>query len=326
MQQPKNQTPTPPPTGAQALALASGRNSPLSVVRAGELGKSPMARGRFLLPDGDSMMIENLQIPGRQVVLCAGDPIEVYFQHDGVIYQFQSTVLDMHSPVQLNDAMIVGGMRIAAPKSIDRGNRRTIYRQSFASVDPSVRAEVWAVPLGLLTQEQRDRIPRATEEFAATPPHPPPTPPAPNALDGFIIQRGGRAAAGISPAETLYTSVRDLTLGQVRPVMQTPAHWAGEVTDASEFGLGLVLHRLVYTRLKVFQPLVVRFALPEVASPMEFLIEVRRVQGVGEGNARVGGIMLVNALDAAEVRSGRNLARFTIELQRERAKRAREAG
>ncbi len=316
--QPDTQKPAPPPTGAQALALASGRNSPLSVIRSGELGKSPMARGRFLVPDGDSIMIENLQIPGRQVGVRVGDPIEAFFQHDGVIYQFRSHVLAMHAPAQLNDSMIVRGMRIAAPKSIERGNRRTIYRQSFASVDPSVRAEVWAVPLALLTPEQRRRHSIRVSEEAA--------PPTPDAIDGFSVERGGRAAVGISPAETLYGFVSDLTLEQARPVMGTAPHWTGDVTDASEFGLGLVLHRVVYTRLKVFQPLAVRFALPGVGSPMEFLIEIRRVQGVGEGNARVGGIMLVNALNAAEVRSGRDLARFTVELQRERARRTREAG
>lgn len=305
-----------PVTGMEAFELASLRNSPLSVIRPGELGRSPMARGRFLLPESGTVMVENLQIPGREVAIRVDQAIEGYFQHDGVVYQFRSRVLEMDTPVKLNDTMVVRGMRIAAPKSIERGNRRSIYRQSFASVQPPVDASAWAVPLDLLTPDQR---------AACVPPDGPAPASNDGQIAGFTIERAERTGTGIPSAETLYDPVRALTLDQVRPVMKTAPHWKGEIADASEFGLGLVLHRLVYSRLKVFQPLVVRFTLPSAGYATEFLIEIRRVQGVGDCNARVGGMLLLNSLSAAEVRSSRDLAKFTLDLQRERAKRMREA-
>ena len=306
-----------PLSALEAFELASLRNSPLSVIRPGELGKAPMARGRFLLPEGDTMVVENLQIPGRKVAIQIDQVIEAYFQHDGQVYQFRSRVIEMDTPVQLNDTMVVRGMRIAAPRSIERGNRRSIYRQSFASVQPPVDVQAWAVPLDLLTPDQRAHLaPIDVTQIPAVM----------GEIEGFRIERGVRIMTGIAPADTLFESVRGLTLDQVRPVLRTPAHWLGEVADASEFGIGLVLHRLVYSRLKVFQPLVVRFTLPGADVSSEFLLEIRRVQGAGEGNARLGGMLLLNALSASEVRASRDLAKFTLDLQRERARRAREAG
>ncbi len=343
---PSNQKPV---NGLEAFELASLRNSPLSVITPGELGRAPMARGRFLLPESGTVLVENLQIPGRRVDLRTGQAIECYFQHEGLVYQFRSRVIEMDTPVRLNDTLVVRGMRIVAPASIERGNRRSIYRQSFAIVQPPVDVDVWAVPLGLLTPDQLAAC--AAEDAPESPPldatattapvRPGSTPAAGIAdeIDGFRIERGERIAVGIPPAQTLYSAVRGLTLDQVRPVMKTAPHWKGEVADASEFGIGLVLHRLVYSRLKVFQPLVVRFTLPgQPGKPAgvtaregadcasEFLLEIRRVQGAGDFNARVGGTLLINALSAAEVRASRELARFTLDLQRERARRLREAG
>ena len=306
-----------PVTGLKAFELASLRNSPLSVIRPGELGRSPMARGRFLLPQSGSVVVENLQVPGRDVAIRVDHAIECYFQHEGSVFQFHSRVLEMDTPVKLNDIMIVRGMRIAAPKSIERGNRRSIYRQSFASVQPPVDVSVWAVPITVLTADQ----------LVACVPHDEPAAAGPqDEVEGFRVERGERLAVGIAAANTLYNLVPGLTLDQVRPVMKTPAHWKGELADASEFGIGLVIHRLVYSRLKVFQPLVARFSLPGADYATEFLIEIRRVQGVGDFNARVGGILLLDSLSAAEVRSSRDLAKFTLDLQRERARRIRETG
>src|SRR5690606_32375238 len=80
-------------TGLEAFELAAVRNAPLSVSTPGEQGKSPMARGRFLLPQDGSVLIENLQVPGRAVAIRKDQPIEAYFQHDGTVYQFRSRVL-----------------------------------------------------------------------------------------------------------------------------------------------------------------------------------------------------------------------------------------
>jgi hypothetical protein len=217
--------------------------------------------------------------------------------------------------------MVVRGMKIAAPAAIERGNRRTIYRQSFASVQPPVDASVWAVPLSMLTPEQMNARKIVRDESA----EPGAEDDAIGSIAGFQVERAARSAQGLSPAETLYEPVPHLSLEQVRPLMKTDPHWNGEVADASEFGLGLVLHRLVYSRLKVFQPLVARFTLPGTADALEFLLEVRRVQGVGDCNARVGGLLLINAANANEVRAARDLAKFTLDLQRERARKLREA-
>lgn len=306
--------------GFKAFELASLRNSPISVLPPEELGKSPMARGRFLMPQDGVMIIENLQVPGRRVSLCRDQSIEAFFQHDGQIYQFRSRVIEMDTPVRLNDTMVVKGMKIAAPVRIDKGNRRTIYRQSFATVTPAVACSIWTVPISVLTPDQVARLAPKTEADAGR------NADGDAAIDGFRIERGERLHHGPTAAETVLESVQGLTLEQCGPVLRTDPVWAGEVADASEFGLGITVRDIVYSRLKVFQPMVVRFRLPAHSTDMVFMIEIRRVQRLGEDSARVGGLLLINAMSREEVRASRELAKFSLELQRERAKRVREAG
>lgn len=307
----------------EALGLAALRNAPLSVAKLSEIGKFPMARGRFLEPRDGVILVENLQVPGRRVEIAVGAVVEAFFLHDGEVYHFKSRVLDMDLPVPLNDTIVVRAMTIAAPKEIGRGNRRTIYRQSFASVRPPVDVGVWAVPLSVLTPEQTDAhadylASLLADQSAGTA--------VDGAMDGYQVERGAVEHRGPTPAETLTHSIGNLILDQARPVMKTEPHWRGEVADASEFGLGLTVQRIVYSRLKVFQPLAVRFKLPDFAQPLEFLFEIRRVQGLKATDARIGGVMLVNSLSQVEVRSARELARFTLQLQRERVRKMRQAG
>lgn len=305
-----------PPSTAEIFELAALRNTPLSVVRPEEIGKAPMARGRFLAPEDGTVLVENLQIPGRSVTLRQDQVIEAYFLHEGEIYCFRSRVVEMDTPVRLNDTTVVRAMRIRAPEKIGRGNRRSIYRQSFASVNPPVDVGVWAVPLEMLTDEQRSHAGGGQER----------APGVEEGVDGFRVERAERSFKGLTPAQTLYDQVPRLGLEQLRGLMRTEPHWHGEVADASEFGLGITVMRVVYSRLKIFQPLVLRFRLPGTGDALEFLFEIRRVQGLNDTDARLGGLLLIDATSQAELRASRELARFTLELQRERARRMREAG
>jgi hypothetical protein len=315
-----------------AFEMAAERNSPLSVARPSDIGSLPMARGRFLRTVDGAVLVENLQIPGRRVAIAEGDTVEAYFVQGGEVYFFRAKVLSMDTPVRLNDSMVVRGMKISAPARVERGNRRRIYRQSFVSLRPAVEASVWAVPLDLLTEEQRALVvsepapePEPAPETADGEGDAAETAEEPGGIAGFKVERAERVLHGLAPHETLYEPVPGLTLAQVRPVMRTRAHWTGEVIDASEFGLGLRLGRVLYSRLKIFQPLAVRFRLPGARRPTEFLFEVRRVQGAGGSGARLGGTMLINPADSGEVNAVRELGRYTLELQRERAKRLRDA-
>lgn len=307
----------------EALGLAALRNAPLSVAKPSEIGKFPMARGRFLEPRDGVIVVENLQVPGRRVDIAVGAAVEAFFLHDGEVYHFKTRVLDMDLPVPLNDTVVVRAMTIAAPKEIGKGNRRTIYRQSFASVRPPVDVGVWAVPLGVLTPEQADLH---ADHVASLSADLPTGTVLEDAVEGYRVERGAVEHRGPAPAETLTHPIGNLILDQVRPIMKTEPHWKGEVADASEFGLGLTVQRIVYSRLKVFQPLAVRFKLPDFAQPLEFLFEIRRVQGLRATDARIGGVMLINSLSQSEVRSARELARFTLQLQRDRVRKMRDAG
>lgn len=323
-----------PKDAMEAFELAALRNAPLSVVRPSEIGREPMARGRFLKPVDGAVVIENLQVPGRDVHFYRDTPLDAFFQYDGEVYQFRTRVLEMETPVQLNDVMIVRGMKIAAPKSIEKGNRRAIFRQTFASLKPPIDVGIWAVPLEMLTEAQREHHARyVAAEGDKDDARNTPEPEAEGGDEGdapgtsqAVVQKAAPTLRGIAPAATLMHPSPDICLHQFRAIFQTDPHWAGEIADASEFGLGLTVQRVVYSRFKVFQPLAVRFKLPDMETHLEFLIEIRRVQGLRGTDARLGGLLLVNATDSREVQAARELARFSLQLQRERAKRMRDAG
>lgn len=307
-----------------ALELAALRNAPLSVGRPESIGREPMARGRFLAPKDGVLIIENLQVPGRTVDLSVDMVLEAFFQSEGDLYTFRTRVLEMDTPVRLNDTLVVKGMKVAAPSVVERGNRRRIYRQSFAVAESPVDAEVWAVPEHLLTPDQVAALVRDESEQ-------PQAPGTEEGADAWVFEpdaadasRPGAIVAP-TPRDIVRSSVPGLTLAQLRPLMDGKPNWRGEIADASEFGVGLSVLRVVYSRLKVFQPLVVRFALPESARPLEFLLEVRRVQALKNG-ARIGGLFLIDASRGPEVQAARELAQYSLQLQRARAARLRGAG
>ncbi|RMH26509.1 MAG: hypothetical protein D6692_09055 [Planctomycetota bacterium] len=312
-----------PKSGMEALELAALRNAPLSVGRPESIGKEPMARARFLVPKDGVLVLENLQVPGRSVDLAVDTVLEAYFQANGDLYTFRTRVLEMDTPVQLNDTLVVKGMKVAAPKSVEKGNRRRIYRQSFAVAESPVDAEVWAVPEHLLTTEQMAALIREGSERPETRPED-----ESGERWGFEPESGEvpKPVANVAPTprNIVRTAIPGLTLAQLRSLMDGMPNWRGEIADASEFGIGLSVLRVVYSRLKIFQPLVVRFTLPDSSRPLEFLMEVRRVQALKNG-ARLGGLFIIDASQGREVQAARELARFSLQLQRAKAARVRGA-
>lgn len=296
----------------EPLEQAALRNAPLSVGQPEDIGQEPMARGRFLVPSDGEIVVENLQVPGRQVKIHSGSALDAYFQHDGDVYQFRTRVLEMDTPVRLNDTMIVRGVRIAAPTKIERGNRRQIYRQSFASVNPRVKADIWAIPHSLLTPRQLELVGKVEEEDSKS---------IEQGAPGmqFLIERGEAKITRPHAANAVAVTVPGLNLTQSQTLLAKPSNWQGEIADASEFGLGFVVHNVVYSRFKVFQPLLVRFKLPDVTKPIEFMVEVRRVQELNDG-ARVGGLLMVDSKNQHEITSARALAQFALQIQRDRVR------
>jgi hypothetical protein len=312
-----------PKTGMEALELAALRNAPLSVGRPECIGTEPMARGRFLVPKDGVLVLENLQVPGRTVDIAVDAIVEAFFQSDGDLYTFRTRVLEMDTPVQLNDALIVKGMKVVAPKVVEKGNRRRIYRQSFAVAETPVDVEVWAVPEHMLTPQQMEALIRDESEQ-------PESPTDKESVEAWVFEPDAEGApkpatnVAPTPRDIVRTAIPGLTLAQLRPLMDGKPNWRGEIADASEFGVGLSVLRVVYSRLKVFQPLVVRFTLPDSTRPLEFLMEVRRVQALKNG-ARLGGMFLIDASQGREVQAARELAQFSLQLQRAKAARVRGA-
>ncbi|MFG0283977.1 MAG: PilZ domain-containing protein [Phycisphaerales bacterium JB039] len=129
--------------GAEALREACGRNAPIEVFRADAEAIDPPARGRLLQLRDDGIVIEKVQVIGRDIRFYAGVPIDAYFSYHGTIFHFRTKVIAAAGPVQLNRRTIVPGMTLARPARVEPGQRRSVYRVSLAGQPTQIEASIW---------------------------------------------------------------------------------------------------------------------------------------------------------------------------------------
>lgn len=129
--------------GLGALARAVERNAPLSVVRCEHAGRAPFANGRLISMSDEHLEIEDLRIIGRDAHFARGNDLDAYFTVEGATYAFRTRVVDARVPVRLNQMMVVKGMTLARPRTVELGQRRNAFRVSLAAADTRVNAELW---------------------------------------------------------------------------------------------------------------------------------------------------------------------------------------
>jgi hypothetical protein len=147
--------------GMQALREACARNSPVEVIRRGRGDQEPAAKGRLIEFRDDCLMIEKVHVIGRDVQYPPGSEIDCYFACSGTLLHFRSQIIEAGQPVKLNQQVVVPGMRIVIPESVQEGQRRGVYRTPLAALDTLPKIDVW------FARDVRDASEQALADYRA---------------------------------------------------------------------------------------------------------------------------------------------------------------
>ncbi len=132
---------TPPQSQAaeeafQALDDACARNAVIELHRQDNHQNIPAARGRMLMIKDDLLFVAEPQVIGRDSRLVKGMAVEGFFNVNGVIHCFTSTIESLHATIRLNEKKKVLGYALSQPTEIRLGQRRSYFRTSLLSDKP----------------------------------------------------------------------------------------------------------------------------------------------------------------------------------------------
>ncbi|HED53943.1 MAG TPA: hypothetical protein ENJ00_07045 [Phycisphaerales bacterium] len=265
--------------GLEALAEACARNAPLEIVQADLVGVEPFARGRMLEIESGALMIEQVQVIGKNSRFSKESRIKAYFRFHRTLYEFRSVVLTAAKAIRLNRSWVVPAIDLQFPTEVEIGQRRNVYRVSLAVLERPVRVEVW-----------HERPPR-----------------------DFLLQSGvPRVIEGVATPERGGIDEQ----GEVFPPTRQP-DWTGTMIDASDVGIGVNLESCRSSELKIFDRGWIRFELPDdAAGSIVFEFETRQVRPVRERVQRIGMMILEHGDRWKHGAKVRRLWRFLTECQR----------
>lgn len=298
-------------SAADVLREACDRNIPICVVRPREAGRVPMARGRMLSMADGLIDIDRVQVPGLEIKFRRDDELEGYFSIGQSLYQFRTTLTKICEPKRLNARMVIPGMTLTEPAVLQQGDRRNIFRVSVSALEDRPTVSVWR-----LIEQGRSVL----DEPGA----------ADDGVDG-AEDAGDESNAGGMPSMAF--NVHGVELSAVRPVALRPVDFSGWIVDATEQGIGVRLEAVGPGRFTIFEPLLIRIALPASALADEnaagdpisfdFIGEVRAKRAVGDDGCRLG-LVLIEDTDALMQRRKRDVLRsYLARVQREQLRKGR---
>lgn len=281
---------TGPSTEENALAEAVARNSPVEIFRTDSIDDAPPGRGRLLELREDVLVLEKVQVIGRDVAFVTGSIVECYFSFKGQLFQFRSKVTETGVPFKLNDQFVVSGMTVERPKEVKVGQRRRSFRVSLAGQDPPIMMDLW---FARSAQAGLDQARAAYQDAERT-------------RDQQLKANPRAKPISLPPKPTILSAVD-----------YAPPDYEAQVVEASDMGLSAAIDRCSYTRFKHLDTLLIRIGLPQPGNVLVFKTEVRHARELREGSTRVGLMMLEepNAAQAFQA-NRRKLVAFLQEVQR----------
>lgn len=267
------------------LQAACDRNASVEVVRPERAGSDPPARGRLLELTEDRLVIEQLQVIGRDLHAPAGTRLDLYFSMGGTLFTCSAKVVETKAIVQLNQQLYVPALYLTKPKRVEPGQRRTVFRVPLGGLGRLIEIELW------LDREAESASESEVEEQAG---------------DG-----GPAPAAQETPGGDPDGERRDPN----KPPPREP-DFRGHIVDASDRGLGVCLYDCVYSRLRPFAPGWVRIGQFDNQGQIEFRVEIRRSASMRDRDARVG-MRFMGIEDPSNARKLHRLNAFLTEMQRQ---------
>ncbi len=290
-----------PPARAEdvrKLREAVDRNTSVGVVHQSKAGFDPLAQGRLLRWDDEGIVIEELQIIGRDIRIQSGDLVEAYLNYEGLMLSFDAKVLMVEEPTQLNKRRVVRSLLLSAPQNLRESDRRSAFRASLSGHAEDIPVNMWF-------------------------------------FDRYLSEMKGEQEGLFSTNNSYYTNLiaamnydPEYPLdehGEVRRQIDwdrifqdasaTPPHAVGRLLDLTRNGLGILMYGVSNMQLDRFERIGVSFEIE--GEQLNFVVELRRGTDLKGSTCRAGVLIVHPEQNAALNHERRVLERFAMQIQRE---------
>jgi len=285
----------------ELLNEAVDRNTSIGIVHRGRAGSDPLAQGRLLEWKKEELVIEELQIIGRDVSLKTGDLVEAYLSYKGTMLTFEAKVLEVEMPRRLNDVRVVRALHISKPLNLREGDRRSAFRASLSGMPKDIPVKMWFLDRykpeddqDEASQEEQDKS-YYTDLLAAKSFH-----------AEFPLDEEGNERAHIDWNPIL------------RSAMMEEPHAIGRLIDVTSNGLGILMYGVSNMQLDRFERIGLEFSIED--SKLEFVIEVRQGSDLRGSTCRVGTLILHPDRRDNTTLARRTLDQFAMQIQRDQLK------
>jgi hypothetical protein len=289
----------------QMLRDAIDRNSAIGIVRLGHSGQDPLAQGRLLEWDEKGLVIEQLQIIGRDVRFTLGSRIEAFVKFRETTLVFEAEVTEIAHASQLNEKQYVRSLRLSAPRLLRRGDRRSAFRSSVNGNGEEIPVRMWF--LDRMEEDTNDNITgREKTHIYYT--------------DLIAARRKDR----LVPIDEEGNEPREIDWNTVRDQAQADApHAIGRLVDLTANGLGILMYGVAKMQLSRFERIVVQFDLED--QTLDLIVEVRHGVDLKGSTCRVGTLIAHPHIGNMHAPQRRVLEKVAMEIQREQLRLRRSA-
>ena len=121
---------------AEIMQEAADRNVRVEFHRSTRVIVLPVASGRLIDIEEESLLLDDPQIIGRDTKLEKGSTYDCFFKLNEAMYRFSAPIEGTGELVQLNKRRTITGIRISYPSVLGSGQRRQTFRTSLATDVP----------------------------------------------------------------------------------------------------------------------------------------------------------------------------------------------
>jgi len=307
--------PSPESELVQILRDAVDRNATVGIVRLGYSGQDPLAQGRLLSWDKESIGIEQLQVIGRDVRFTLGTRVEVFVKFRDTTVVFESRVDEVYKSEKLNEERNVMSLRLSPPQLLRKGDRRSAFRSSITASGDEIPVRMWFV-------DRCDDEPCEGETQAG--------PEADGTKEREYAQRyytdllAARRTTPLIPTDEDGNEQKDIDWAEViKDVELEQPHAVGRLVDLTANGLGLLMYGIAKMQLDRFERVVLRFELDD--SALDLVVEVRHAIDLRGSTCKVGTLIVYPCVGSMHAPQRKVLEQVAMRVQREQLRHRRSA-
>ena len=293
------------PEMRRILRDAVDRNATVGIVRLGYSGQDPLAQGRLIKWDDEGIVVEKVQIIGRDVRLTIETRIEAFIKMNDTTIVFESKILSKHGSARLNENQIVETLRISQPQLLRKGDRRSAFRSSVNASGDEIPVRMWFL----------DRVE--------------------NDADGVHSNRSysqmyytdlvaARRRTSIIPQDENGKELTQFDWDEVIELAhQSKPHAIGRLVDLTANGLGVLMYGIAKMQLTRFERIAMQFELEGEA--LDVVVEMRHANDLRGSTCKVGMLIIHPQIGNLNAPQKRLLERVAMQVQRDQL-RHRRAG